>query len=131
MYRLRSLIPAVFLTVSSLLLPAPACAYFHAHTAPAVNSFTMQGADADARSLSVTGSRSFMNADGLVVSPATIPLFGDFTATEADANCAWQSREIATSGEMPGEDAGAALTDAPEGPAGPVTVATPGNTSRN
>lgn len=131
MYRLRSLIPAVFLTVSSLLLPAPACAYFHAHTAPAVNRFTMQEADADALSLSVTGSRSFTDADGLVVSPATIPLFGDFTATEADANCAWQSREIATSGEISEEDAGAALTDAPGDPAGSATVATPGSIARS
>ncbi len=99
MYRLRSLIPAVFLTVSSLLLPAPACAYFHAHTAPAVNRFTMLEADADALSPHSAGSRSFMDADGLVVSPATIPLIGDFTATKADAPSA-RSRDTATWGEM-------------------------------
>ena len=66
MYRLRSLLLAALLA-SSLFTPAFACAYYHAHTAPSVNRFSLAEADED-----------------LVVSPACILPAGGSGAVISD-----------------------------------------------
>ena len=83
MHRLRSLILAAALLASSFLSPAFACAYFHAHTMPSVNCFSLAEAGAG---VPVSGTAAQAGAgvyvpgtgtgtdEDLVVSPATLLL---------------------------------------------------------